>query len=277
MKPTYIVLLNWNGWRDTVECLTTLKSLDASNYRMLVVDNGSGDDSLAQLRSAFQDLAILESPVNLGFAAGCNLGLRHCLQHGAEYIWLLNNDTKADPQSLRAMVEKLESDPNTGAVGSAIYSMARTEKLLVWGGGHVDCCLGRALHFDKRVSDERVQYLTGASLLLRRSAIEKVGLLDEQFFMYWEDADYCFRLRKAGWRLAVAGESRIWHKEQGSVGKRSVPLDIYFNQSAVRFFKKHASVPFAPVWISLGQRIARWTLAGDLQRARAVWMAVREP
>jgi GT2 family glycosyltransferase len=148
--------------------------------------------------------------------------------------------------------------------------------LQAWGGGYVNFCLGRSRYFLGPVPDEKIQFLTGASLLLRRSALESLGLLDEDFFLYWEDADYCFRLRTAGWRLAVAGGSKVWHKETATVGKNSAKLDTEFNRSAARFFHKHAPRPFFSVWVGIALRIAKRVLIGDWKRARAVWAGVRE-
>jgi GT2 family glycosyltransferase len=271
LKRVGIVLLNWNGWRDTVECLTSLEELNYPDFRIIAVDNGSTDDSVLQIRDAFPDVSIIETGENLGFAGGCNLGIRAALREGAEYVWLLNNDTTVDRNALGALVEKAEASPMVGAVGSAIFSTADPEQLLAWGGGYINFWLGHSRHFLSSVPDREIEFLTGASLLLRRSALESVGLLDEGYFMYWEDGDYCFRLRRAGWTLAVAGGSLVWHKEQGSVGKESALLDRHFNRSATRFFAKHATIPVISIWVGIGLRIAKRMFIGDWQRARAVW------
>jgi GT2 family glycosyltransferase len=275
VKSVLIIVLNWNGWRDTVKCLTSLERLTYRNFRVFVVDNDSTDDSVSQIRHAFPNVAIIEAEKNLGFAAGCNLGIRRALQEDAEYVWLLNNDTTVDPGALGAMVEMAEADPKVGAVGSAIYSTVQADQLLAWGGGYINFWLGRSRHFLDSVPNNEIEFLTGASLLLRRCALDSVGLLDEGFFMYWEDGDYCFRLRKAGWTLAVAGDSLVWHKEQGTVGKKSTLLDTYFNRSATRFFARHAPIPFISIWVGVGLRIAKRIFLGDWKRARVVWASVR--
>ena len=275
MKSVLIIVLNWNGWRDTVKCLTSLKKLSYPNVRIVVVDNRSTDDSVSQILQAFPDVAIIEAEKNLGFAGGCNLALRKALQDGAEYVWLLNNDTTVDPGALVAMVEMADADPKIGAVGSAIYSTEEPERLLAWGGGYINFWLGRSRHFLTSVPNNEIQFLTGASLLLRRCALASVGLLDEGFFMYWEDGDYCFRLRRAGWTLAVAGDSMVWHKEQGTVGKKSTLMDSHFNRSATRFFARHAPIPFISIWVGIGLRIVKRIFIGDWERARVVWASTR--
>src|ERR1700747_2146681 len=116
MKPVEIVVLNWNGWRDTVQCLTSLRRLSYDDFRIIVVDNGSTDDSVQQIRQKFPDVSIIEAGANLGFAGGCNLGIRHAIRDETEYLWLLNNDTTVDSRALGAMVERAEVDPKIGAV-----------------------------------------------------------------------------------------------------------------------------------------------------------------
>jgi GT2 family glycosyltransferase len=275
VKSVGIVLLNWNGWRDTVECLTSLEKLSYPNFRVVVVDNGSTDDSVSQIRQAFRDVAIIEAEKNLGFAGGCNLGIMRAVQEGAEYVWLLNNDTTVDTHALGAMVEMADADATFGAVGSAIYSTAKSKRLLAWGGGYINFWLGRSRHFLSSVPNDKIEFLTGASLLLRRGALESVGLLDEGFFMYWEDGDYCFRLRQAGWKLAVAGDSLVWHKEQGSVGKKSALLDRHFNRSAKRFFARHSPIPVFSIWSGVTLRIVKRLVSGDWEKARDVWASVK--
>ena len=270
------VVLNWNGWRDTSECLASLRHLTYGNNEVIVVDNGSTDESVAQLRSQFPGAILIEAGNNLGFSAGCNLGIRRALAAGAEFIWLLNNDALVDPAALTALVNRALSDESVAAVGSAIYFMHQPTRLQVWGGGRINFLLGRSRHCLKPVPDHALDYITGASLLLRSSALEEAGFLDEDFFFFWEDADLGFRLRRAGWNLAVAGNSKVWHKQSASLRQQSVLLDTYFNQSACRFFRKHARVPQIPLYAGIILRFLKRMLTGQFRRAGAVWSACRQ-
>ena len=265
-----VIVLNWNGWSDTLECLASLEQLNYPHYRVIVVDNDSTDDSVSRIRERFPMVEVVETGKNLGFAGGCNAGIERSLGEGVEYVWLLNNDTTVEPGALQALVEKARSDSRIGAVGSAIYSAEVPERLEAWGGGRVSFWLGRSMHFVKPVGDETLQFITGASLLLPRTVIQDLGLLDDAFFMYWEDADYCFRLRKAGWRLAVSGQSKVWHKGSASVGIRSARMDTYFNMSGARFFKRHSPVPLLSIWVGVLLRIGKRCIDGDWNRALAV-------
>lgn len=270
----FTVVLNWNGWRDTAACISSLAQMRYANNQVIVVDNGSGDDSACRLRHEFPSLQLIETGRNLGFAAGCNVGIQRAIEQRADFVWLLNNDTIADPEALESLVNKAQQDRRIAAVGSAIHFIEEPDRLQAWGGGHVNFWLGRSRHFLAPVQDDALDFITGASMLVSREALESVGLLDEQFFMYWEDADFCFRLRKAKWKLAVAGDSKIWHKGSASVGKNSVSMDQYFNASATQFFRRHAAVPFVPLWTGAGLRLAKRALNGDWQRIRAVWAGI---
>ncbi len=274
-KSVWVLVLNWNNWQVTLECLTSLESLEYDNFKALVLDNGSTDDSVSRIRERFPEMEIIELGANLGFAGGNNLGIRAALEGGADYVWLLNNDATVDPMALRAMVQRAEADAKIGAVGSAVYYSAEPERLQAWGGGYIKFWLGEPRHFLKPVADEKIQFLTGASLLLRRPALESVGMLDEGFFMYFEDADLCFRLRRRGWRLAVAGDAKVWHRVSATAGKKSVLSDVAFTRSAIRFFQRNSPAPLISIWVGAVHRIARRALKRDWARVRATWTGVK--
>ena len=148
MQPKVcIIVLNWNGWADTCHCLSSLQHLTYSNYRILVVDNGSTDDSVEQIRTQFPGIELVEAGSNLGFASGCNAGIARALAAGADYVWLLNNDTTVDASALGGLVDKASSGLRIGAVGSAIYFTEEPNRLQAWGGGAVNFWLGRSRHF----------------------------------------------------------------------------------------------------------------------------------
>lgn len=236
----YVIVLNWNGWKDTIECLSSLRHSDYPNYEIVVVDNNSEDDSVVRIREAHPQVPIIQAEDNLGFAGGNNLGIRYALSKGAEFVWLLNNDTKVMKNTLSSMVELAMRNPDVGVVGSAIYEMDPPNKLQAWGGGRVDMFLGRARKCRKGSNPD---YITGASMLIRRQLLEEVGLLDERFFMYWEDTDFCFRARKRGWKIAVEPSSVVFHKESASIGKKSDTLFSLYTESSLYFFDKHSPYP----------------------------------
>jgi len=267
----HIVLLNWNSFGETSVCLTSLKDLRYDNRVVIVVDNGSTDDSVARIKAEFPWVEVILAGKNLGFPCGCNIGMRRALEDGADYVWLLNNDATADPGALEAIVAKAESDPRLGAIGSAIYEMEEPSKLQAWGGGYVNFWMGHARHYLAPIPDQKVDYITGASFLIPRAAMESVGLLDEGIFLYWDDPEYCWRLKRAGWKIGVAGDSKIWHKGMTAYGKKSPRMDTFFNASAARFFREYSPIPMISVWVGVTLRMGKRLLMGDFDRARAVW------
>ena len=266
----YIILLNWNGWRDTLNCLKSLKKLNFDNYFVVVVDNGSTDDSIAHL-SGSEEITLLRSDSNLGFSGGCNIGIRHAIDNRADYIWLLNNDTIVDSNALSEMVTVACKDRKIGAVGSVIYNMETSQEIQAWGGGRVSFLLGQAQTISKPIKDSQLDYLTAASVLICADALNQVGLLDENcFFMYWEDADFSFRLRDMGWQIVVAERSFIYHKLHASTGKGSRLLPQYFNKSSVRFFLRYAPCPLWSITLGIGLRLIKCIIRNDYKSARGV-------
>jgi GT2 family glycosyltransferase len=266
-----VIVLNWNGWRDTLRCLSSLDKLRYENFEVVVIDNGSTDDSGTHIKSAYPHVALIETGKNLGFAGGNNVGIRYAIGKRADYIWLLNNDTVASPGALVAMVDAAQRDPSVGVVGSVLCQMGDKDVIQAYGGGRVIPWAGMSRPFVRPVPDERLEYINGASMLIKRCVIEEVGLLDSRFFMYWEDVDYGFRARKAGWQLAVASKAKIWHDESSSLGRRSPVLDAYFNTSSVLFFGRHHILPFVPILAGVGGRLLKRLAQRDLTRAKAVW------
>ena len=274
MKRVTVVVLNWNRWPDTVACLASLQQQDYPNFNVLVVDNDSSDGSVEQIQAAMPDVEVLQSGANLGFGGGCNVGIRRALANGADYVWLINSDSTADPHALSALVDVAEQNPALGSVGSVLYEVDAPEQVQLWGGGRVRLCCGQSRH---QLKPGRIDFISGASVLLRGTAIEAVGMFDDAaFFMYWEDTDLAFRLRGAGWQLAVAQDSRVWHKQSASLGKGSPLLDEYFTRSGVRFLRRYAPVPLLSISLMLGLMLAKRLVTGQWRRVRSVIKGFRE-
>ena len=266
----YVILLNWNGWTDTITCLDSLSMLDYHNQRVLVVDNGSTDDSVMRIRAAHPEVPIVETGVNFGFSGGCNVGIRRALEEGADYVWLLNNDTTVEHQALSAMITAAEADNKIGAIGSVIYHMDCPEKIQAWGGGWVSLFTGRAGHYLNSTPNKEIHYITGTSMLIKSKVLQHVGLFDEKnFFMYWEDVDFSFRLRKYGFIVGVAKNSQVFHRESSSAGKNSPQLDYYYNESAVRFFNKNTFFSIWPIFVGASGRIVKRIIQRNKERTTA--------
>jgi GT2 family glycosyltransferase len=267
-------VLNWNGWTDTIPCLTSLLGQDYPALRILVVDNGSTDDSVARIRAAFPQITVLEAGANLGFPSGCNIGIRHALGEGADFIWLLNNDTVAPPDTCSKLVAKARSQPGAGLIGSVLYYLHNPAEVQAWGGGNLVVWLGYNTHFQAPAPLGPRSYLTFASVLIPRRVIEKVGLLYEGYFMYWEDADYSLRVTRAGYSLTVAEDTAILHKEGGSAAPRSPVIDRYSLASGLCFLRRNAAAPAISMVLFLSTRLAGRLLRREWKHIRALFLAI---
>jgi GT2 family glycosyltransferase len=263
----YVIVLNWNGWQDTVRCLASLDRLEYPNYHILLVDNSSTDNSVDRIRAAWPKVPVIQTEKNLGFAGGNNVGIRHALEQEAEYVWLVNNDTVVDPHALTAMVELAEEDPRAGVVGSVLYYMDEPEKVQIWGGGRVYFWLGVVRDRDISPGRSGLQFVVGASMLVKRALIEDIGLLDDEYFMGWEDIDYGLKARSNGWKLKTAVASTVWHRGSASWGKTATVMDKHFNASAVRFFAKNHPFPLMPILVGVGGRALKRIVRADWDRA----------
>lgn len=266
----WIVILNWNGWRDTHACLESLAGLDYPAYRVVVVDNASTDGSEAQLRALHPGLTLLQSGANLGFAGGNNVGLRYALAGGADYVWLLNNDTLVEADALTRLVEKMTRDPGLGLCGSTLIYEAQRDRVQALGGARYNRWLGSVRHLgqhqlraqpiDEGAVEAQLDYLIGASLLASRVFLEEVGLLQEDYFLYFEELDWAVRAR-GRFRLGYAAKSVVYHKEGSSIGgsdraktAKSTTADLYALKNRVRFTRRF--YPYALPTVYLGLLLA---------------------
>ena len=219
-----IIIINWNGWEDTIACLHSCANLDYPDFDIIVVDNGSTNDSVARIRDAFPDLNLVEAGANLGFAGGNNIGIRIALDAGASYVWLLNNDTVVDTRALSALVDACSSDASAGAAGSKITYYDRPDVL--WYAGGEFTAAGPVRHRGLDEPDigqydslEETGFITGCSLLVTARAFARVGLLYDEYFLYWEETELDWRIHAAGLRLLYAPDSVVRHKVAGSLGE----------------------------------------------------------
>lgn len=291
-----ILILNTNGWQDTLECLESVFRLDYPNYQVILCDNGSVDGSVDRIRewlsgvrdaevgnealsyltrppvkkplscveldregaergnekSRAVDLLLIQNGANRGFAVGNNIGLRYMLASGGtSFVWLLNNDTVVAPDSLRHMVDLGRDDPTIGAIGATMLEYRRPEVIQFAGGQFMSRWTGMAppLAADTPRSAARqlrpkLNFICGGCLLVPVSVLERVGLLDERFFVYAEDADFCFRVAAAGYAIAYAPAAEIWHKGGATTVPQSPFNDFHNVRSALLLARKYRPALF---------------------------------
>lgn len=243
-----IVLVNWNNIGDSMECLDSLGRCVYRNCDVTVVDNGSDGDDARLLRERYGDtIRIIENERNIGFAGGCNLGIRDALDTGADYVLLLNNDTVVPPHFLDELIGVVEGQRDVGIAGGKILCQEFPE--LIWSaGGTIDYRSGSTpVRGSGEIDDGRfdeegeVDWICSCFMLVARDVWERVGLLDERFFFGWEDADLCVRASKSGYRILYVPGSVVWHKAFGESKKerlRGRPL-YYATRGHFIFLGKH--------------------------------------
>lgn len=219
-NPLAVIILNMNGCDVLVDCLESIRKSRYTNFFTIVVDNASTDNTVETLTRDFPEVEVISLPQNLGFTGGNNKGMERALQRGAGALLLLNNDTILHEDCLGEMMRCLDSAPDIGAVTPKI--LFHTHPDHIWcAGGAYSLWVGIARHYglrdskdDPRYAEEKdVGFATGCSLLVKREVAEKIGLLDDDLFIYNEDGDYSLRVRKAGYRIRYTPTSIMWHRE----------------------------------------------------------------
>lgn len=332
MKRCTILIVNWNGWADTIECLESLFRLQYSAFRVIVCDNGSDDGSLDRIRQWAEgslnalvatnhplrsyswppvpkpvdyvvydraqaeggedgteqaSLLLIDTGGNLGFAGGNNVGLRYLLtRNDCDFIWLLNNDTVVDSGALQGLVARMEEKPAAGMCGSTLLRYDAPDKVQARGGGWYCKWIGLPWHIgqlggaDSPVNLERIEswmnYVVGASLFVRRELLEKVGLLTEDYFLFFEELDLAMRSRNR-FQLAYAPSSSVYHKVGRSIGTSSNPskksriCDYYVIRNRLLFTRRFHPEALVTIYLSVMTAMVLRLLAGNWSRGRMIW------
>lgn len=255
-KPSVaIVLVNYNGFEDTVECVSSLNKISYPYYKIVVVDNGSTKrPNLEQKKILLENTYYIESHENLGFSGGNNLGIAWAMEQGYEYVLLLNNDTTVEPNFLDILIDAAESKENVGVVGGKI-SFYNNPNLLWFGGGQLNTKYGCGSHerWNQPNSEDtgeirEVTFLTGCLMLIPMSVIKVVGYLDKDYFLYAEDTDYCCRITNYGYKLWFCENTLVYHKVSASTGAASPMTQYYMVRNALylskRYLESHLIVQF---------------------------------
>jgi GT2 family glycosyltransferase len=290
----YIVVLNWNGWVDTISCLESILRLEYNSFRVILIDNGSTDDSIDWIKSwadgylttqskanhpldnlihppvpkpvpyivmqeedllcypkrdeTLPPLVLVRSTRNLGFAGGCNIGLNFGFKSGADYVWLLNNDTVVEPSALIGLVKTAKHNNNDVLVGSFIYEFNNPQQMQTYGGGEI--LWSRARCRNLRGSDkEGLAYIAGTSLLIPLTVYQAIEGLDAEYYFYWEDVDYSRRAFAAGFGLEVSPCGIVYHRGgarfKGRPDRhRNIFSDVHSTKGRCLFFSKWGKSPY---------------------------------
>lgn len=276
-----VVVLNWNGKDDTLQCLQSLAQLAYGNCEVIVVDNGSADGSVAAIRAAFPAIRVIETGANLGYAEGNNVGMRAALESGAEFVLLLNNDTIVDPSLLCELLAAAEACPEAGVFGAKIFHYDERDRIWYAGARWNAELLRFELVTDEAIYGEpfaqvlETDYACGCALFVRRAVLEQIGLLDPQFFLTYEETDFCYRARRSGFRVVYAPRAVLWHKISASFGGQQAPLVSYF---MTRNYLLWSELNLPPEQKRAARRYALWDLRRRLTPQfpfKAEWSTLR--
>lgn len=277
----YVVILNWNGARDTLECLKSLHKADSSNFdiNLLVVDNASEKSDLDKIDKyvkAVNNVRIIKNNSNLGFAAGNNIGINFALKNGADFIFLLNNDTEVDAKIISQFIISAGKYPNSGIFSPKIYFAKgyefhknyKSQELghVIWAaGGKIDWNNVYGTNFgvdqvDKGQfeKDRCVDFASGAAMFIRAEVFKRIGTFNEKYFMYFEDVEFCERYKRTGGNIMYLGGAHLWHKVAQSSAIGSELNDYYLIRNRLIFGMKYAPLRSRLALMKESLRIFFW-------------------
>ena len=286
----FAVVLNWNGAEDTIKCIDSLLEAKDPFLEVVIVDNASTDGSVQRLTEAFPAIPLIRRPSNGGYAAGNNAGIRYAIDHGADYVLLVNNDTIVEHGFLRPMIAAAAGDESIGVVTCKAFFQSNRNKIYCTGGSFSWLrCSGAPMRSDRVDTPDGVSYVSGCILLVKRNVFETLGLLDERYFMYFEDLEFSRRVAKR-FKLYYTPKGIVYHKSGGGDSwKNYSELYLYYNtrnrfwafrdenglyRSYVVFFSLSLAVVKSIAIMAYGLR--ERDDSGPFIRVRAIWRGVKD-
>ena len=286
------VVLSYQGRDVTLQALESLSRVEYEPLRLVVADNGSTDGTKEAVEARFPDVAVVRTDENRGPAGGVNLGLRWALERDFDYVLVLNNDIEVAPDFVTQLVRVAESDSSIGIVGPKGYF--HEDRNRIWSAGGI-------LRFKESVTRERghreldrgqydrdgeIPYVNGCAMLVKRAVFEEVGLWDPLYFLSVEDADFCMRAKRAGWRCWYAHRARLWHMVSVTAGGYRAGRTYHTGRSTALFLRRYASpiqwlTAFAFTLVGYPAAFLRELPRGNqsavLAKMKGFWRGLREP
>ncbi len=283
-----VIVLNWNLPGETVACVNSLLDGDYPHQQILVVDNGSTDESVSQIRRCFgNQIDIVETGVNLFYAGGNNVGIRRAMEAGADFVLILNNDTIVASDMVSQLVCTAQDCPDVGVVAPMIYF--GDDPLRIWALGSqryrwlpIPLDIGRGeIDYDQYTTPFEVDYVTGCAMMIRRSVFAQVGLFDPNYRMYYEDADLCARVQQAGFALVVEPRAKVWHMVSASANRQTITSCYQRTRYRIRFYRQHPHGPFpwltrSLLWIQELAQVGIALIRGRTDLVKAKWRGLRD-
>jgi GT2 family glycosyltransferase len=229
-----IIIVNWKQYELTKSCLFSLKKINCDDHQIILIDNESNQKELKSIKNQFENIVTFSNEKNLGFTGANNIGIKHAIKNEFEYVMLINNDTEVEKNFINPLIDSLEKYKNLGAVQPLILNFSKTKK--VWNaGGFLNKFFGYS-YVNKNTEGikKNIDWITGCCFFVRTEVIKKIGLLDDNFFAYYEDIDWSIRIKNAGYDLAFIESSVIYHhgskSSQNQLNEGTLsPFVHYFN------------------------------------------------
>lgn len=285
-KPLVIsVILNTNRKADTLECLESLHCNTYPNQKIIVLDNCSTDGSVAAIQLAYPNVEIIELTDNLGYAGNNNVGIRVAMDQGADWVFVLNEDIILQDDCIEKLVAIGGQDGRIGIIGPMVYHHDEPNVIQSAGG-----LLGKyweSIHLGKNELDQgqfyiphRVEWVSGCAILVRRTAIEQAGMLDKDYFIYWEETEWCIRIGRAGWKIMHVPQAKIWHKGVSRYYQPKPSFTYYGTRNHLLTLVKHKAPLGVKIftWAQLARTLASWSIKPKWRYKRehrdAMWRGV---
>ena len=288
MSPKVVVVtINWNGYDDTLELIESLKKMSYNEFEIIVVDNNSSKADVVKLKSIVKNgIKVILLNNNLGFSGGNNVGIKSALEQNTDFILLLNNDTTVDKDTIEILLNKFETDETLGIIAPQINYYDEPNK--IWSaGGKISRLRASGFAVSNKIEDELkkkdryVDFVSGCCMLIKKEVFEKVGLFDENYFLYVEDTDLCYRTLNAGNKILVTNDTKIYHKVSQATKKSSEVLPLYYTtRNRLYFAKKNFNyffyLSFAYIALTMIFKSLKWSITGNRKNINAVRLAFQD-
>lgn len=285
-QPLIITLvLNYNRRQDTLECLASLEQNTYKNHKIIVLDNSSTDGSVEAIKAAFPAVEVMVLTENGGYAGNNNVGIKVAMDQGADWVFVLNEDTILATDCLARLIEVGESDPSIGIVGPMVYH--HDEPNVIQSAGGKIGPYWESLHLAQNEPDQGqfnqphlVDWISGCGIMVRRAVIDQVGMIDERYFYYWEETEWCLRAGRAGWRIMHVPQAKMWHKGVQRDYRPKPAVTYYGTRNRLLTLAKHHAplLVWLGVWGQLLRTVTSWTIKPKWRSKRehrdAMWRGI---
>lgn len=283
----FSIILNTNRRDDTLACLESLQNSTYINHRILVLDNASKDGSVDAIQTEYPNVEIIKLTENLGYAGNNNVGISAAINAGADWVFVLNEDTILAKDCLAQLVSVGKINPKIGILGPMVYHHDEPDVIQSAGGSL--SATWESIHVGQNTLDQgqysnprTVDWISGCAILVRKEVIQEVGMLDERFFYYWEETEWCIRTSRAGWEIWHIPQAKLWHKGVQRNYQPSPNITYYSTRNRLLMMKKHNAPAqiWMQTWVTNIRTLISWSIRPKWREMRAhrdaMWQGISD-